>query len=119
MGDSSVWSIDRIAAANLLADLRLEPSEANLERVERHFAQHRLNAMEWAAKRAQSTIIARVEEASARYFPHHGQEWAAGFCCAEQQIATVGSSEILQIETGKAASKGQILRRLVRQARKG
>jgi hypothetical protein len=119
MDESNVWSMDRLAAANLLADLRLEPNDANLERVERHFAQHRLTAMEWAAKRAQSSIIARVEAASARYFPHHGEEWAAGFCCAEQQIATVGSVEMLQIDTGKAASKGQILRRMVRQAREG
>ena len=68
MDESNVWSMDRLAAANLLADLRLEPNDANLERVERHFAQHRLAAMEWAAKRAQSSIIARVEAASARYF---------------------------------------------------
>jgi len=119
MDDSSVWSMDRLAAANLLTELRLESSEANLEHAERHFARHRMTAMEWAAKRVQSSMIARVEAASARYFPHHSEEWAAGFCCAEQQIATVGSAEMLQIDAGKAATKGEILRRMVRRARDG
>ena len=118
MDESNAWSVDRIAASNLLTNLQLEASAANLERVERHFAQHRQSAMEWAAKRAQSSIIEQVEAAARRYFPHHSGDWAAGFCCAEQQIATIGAREMLQVETGKAASKGQILRRLVRHARK-
>ena len=118
MDEPNMWSVDRIAASNLLTDLQLEASTANLERVERHFARHRQTAMECAAKRAQSSIIEQVETASRRYFPQHNEDWAAGFCCAEQQIATIGAREMLQIETGKAQSKGQILRYLVRHARK-
>jgi hypothetical protein len=86
---------------------------------EQHFASHRETALEWAAKRARSSMIEELEEASLRHFPEHEEEWCAGFQVAELQVASMGTRELLRTDFGKASTKGQILRRLVRQARTG
>ncbi|HJT38713.1 MAG TPA: hypothetical protein VJ762_00115 [Sphingobium sp.] len=118
MTDSDSWSVDRLAANNLLAHLGLEATADTLERVERHFAQHRRTAMEWATQRVHATIIDRFEAASQDYFLHHSEEWTEGFRFAEQQVAGMTARDLLQTDPGQPQSKGQILRHLVRHARR-
>lgn len=119
MDDSDILSGDRVAASNLLIHLRVEATQATLDLAARHFAKHRQTAMEWAAQRAQASILDCFEDSSQRYFPHHDEKWSEGFRCAEQQIASMTIRYMLQLDVGKAQTKGQILRRLVRHSRKG
>ena len=117
MDESEIWSVDRLAASNLLARLQLEATPDTLAQAERQLAEHRRTAMEWAAERAHASMVTALEDASQRYFPDRREDWCAGYRCAEQQAAAMTVPAMLRLTQGKAATKGQILRRLVRRAR--
>lgn len=117
MDESDIWSVDRLAASTLLARLGLDTDANALTMAERQFGEHRATAMEWAAKRAHASVLEIMEEGSARYFPHEDEQWCAGYCRAQQQAAAMSIHDLLKLLPGKPASKGQILRRLVRRAR--
>ena len=118
MTDSDSWSVDRLAANNLLAHLGLEATADKVEWVEQHFARHRRTAMDWAAQRVHASIIDRFEAAAGDYFRHRSEAWTEGFRFAEQEVAGLTARDLLKTDTGQAQSKGQILRSLVRHARR-
>jgi hypothetical protein len=117
MAESNFWSMDRLAATNLLASLKLEASAETLDMVAEHFARHRQSSIGWAAERAHSHMTRRLEAASTTYFAERSEEWADGFRFAEQQIATTMPEELLELGPDRMRTKGQVLRALVRQAR--
>jgi hypothetical protein len=113
----SAWSIDRIAALNLLADLGLEHSAENIAKATRHCADHRRHAIRWAAEKAHGTIVGRLEDAATAEFLREHPERAEGYRFAEQQVMTAAPRDLLQLAPEESPSKGQILRHLVRRAR--
>jgi len=117
MGDSNVWDVDRLAASNLLAELKLDAGEAKLEAAAKHFARHRLNSNSAAAERAHSSIVQRLESASTEQFGHTSDEWQEGFIYAEQQVLTMTAEELLDLSPEQERSKGQRVRDMMREAR--
>lgn len=117
MGDSAAWSIDRLAANNLLASLRLEAAAETVDAVAEHFAKHRRDSIEWAANRVHSSIVRRLESAVPDQFARHGEGWADGYRFAEQQIATCIPEQLLELPSDTVRTKGQVLRAMMRQAR--
>lgn len=117
MSDSTAWSMDRLAAQNLLARLNVETTAGNLELAAEHFARHRDDAIGWAAERAHARMVKALEAAGPMHFSNRSEDWAEGFRFAEHQVATILPEELLDLGPARIRSKGQVLRALVRQAR--
>jgi len=117
MDQPTHWGIDRLAAGNLVAQLKLEATEDLIDLVTRHFSEHRRNLVGWAAERTQSAIIERMEEAATSLFAHHDENWARGFSQAEEVVFTTEPRALLELDPSPPRSQGQILRSMVRQAR--
>jgi len=118
MDRATHWSVDRLAASNLLAQLKIDPSEDLIDLVARHFAEHRRNLVSWAAERTQSAIIEEMESAATSLFTHHDEQWIRGFSRAEEIICTLQPKALLDLDPHPPRSQGQILRSMVRQARR-
>lgn len=118
MGESTVWSVDRIAAEALLRDVGLDVSEQAIDQIAAHFARHRHAAHSWAAERVCSAMFQNMESYSVTTFGHHGPEWSDGFRAAEQYVLSLRPRDLLDTETPPPRTKGQILRGMVRQARR-
>lgn len=118
MGELRFWEIDRLAASNLLARLQIEVTPAIVEEVATEFARHRKDVEQWVAERVQSQIVSELEERSMRDFGRMDESWNSGFSAAEELIATLMPNELLDQPYGKAPSKGEVLRSMVREARK-
>lgn len=117
MDHATHWSVDRLAASNLLAQLKLDASDDLIDLVTRHFADHRRNLVSWAAERTQSAIFEAMETASPSFFAQHEEAWAGGFRQAEEIVRTLEPETLLKLDPGPPRSKGQFLRSMVRQAR--
>ncbi|HEY1125206.1 MAG TPA: hypothetical protein VGE65_06205 [Sphingobium sp.] len=118
MNNATHWSVDRLAASNLLAQLKLEASDDLIDLVTRHFAEHRRNLVGWAAERTQSAIVEQMEAAATSLFQHHDEDWIRGFSQAEEFVFTIEPKALLDLEPSPPRSQGQILRSMVRQARR-
>lgn len=117
MTESRIWSVDRVAATDLLTRLGLDASDDRMTLVADHFARHRSSACEWAATRIQGNVLQRLEDEAVDQLQHRSDAWADGFRSAEQAVATLSQSELLGIRDLRARTKGQMLRSMVRQAR--
>ena len=113
----SHWTVDQLAANNLLAALKLEATPERLDLVTDHLAQHREDQISWAANRLQSRLIGLLEDISTRSFERHSDDFTQGFRYAEQQILTQDPRHLVDVSPKPARSQGQILRTMVRQAR--
>jgi histidinol dehydrogenase len=118
MNEAGVWTVDQVAAAGLLAALGLEAKTDTLEKVVVHLARHRLDACEWAAERVHDAVVRRMEAASTEIFTHHDAQWTEGFRAAEHLVLTARPAELLDLEPLRARSKGQVLRAMVREAKR-
>jgi len=118
MASAGYWSADRLAATNLLAQLKLEAPDDVIDTVARHFSDHRRSMMQWAGARTQSAIVEAMEAASTDYFAQRSEEWVRGFCQAEELIFTLNPRELAELEPAPPRSQGQILRSMVREARR-
>ena len=118
MTDTRCWEIDRLAAKRLLDCLTIEVTPAMIDEVATAFADHRAEVQRWTADRVQSRIIGVLEEQSVQDFAQRDADWANGFIAAEQMVARLSLNELLDQPHGKAQSKGQVLRSLMRGARK-
>ncbi len=67
MDHATHWSVDELAAGNLLAQLKIDASDDLIDIVTRHFSEHRRNLVGWAAERMQSAIIEEMESAAPRF----------------------------------------------------
>lgn len=119
MVDSSAWTVDRLAANTLLTKLKLEATADMVDLAAQHFAEHRRNSIGWAAERAHSAIVRKLESPPPSHLDRENEHWMDGFRYAEQQILTTSPEDLLELAPEKARSKGQVLRALVRQARSG
>lgn len=117
MGNGKSWSADQLAARNLFTSLNIKASVQDIENAAEHFARHRQSFLIWAAQRAHSYIVKKLEAASLTYFPHRASDWTDGFRFAEQQIASMMPQELLDLGPIQTTSKGQLLRQLLREAR--
>ncbi|WP_139139457.1 hypothetical protein [Sphingobium phenoxybenzoativorans] len=117
MDDSRVWSVDRLAAKQLLAGLALEYTDDMEDVVAQHFARHRRSCSTWAAERVHSNVLRKLEDGSAIYFQRECDKWTDGFRFAEQQLMSVDPEELLETTPVETWTKGQYLRAMVRQAR--
>jgi|GEM_PF-1523383 len=118
MTELRFWEIDRLAASRLLVRLEIEATPTIVEEVAIEFAQHRQDVERWVAERVQSQIVSKLEERSKRDFARMDESWNSGFSAAEELIATLMTNELLDQPYGKAPSKGQMLRSMVKEARK-
>lgn len=117
MNDSNSWAIDRLAATTLFARLKVDVTADMVERAAEHLAEHRRNSISWAAERAHSSMVQRLESASMTHGATRSDEWRDGFCYAEQQVMTMMPEDLLELGPDRTRTKGQVLRTLVRQAR--
>jgi len=117
MTESELWSVDRIAAVNLLLSLGLKLDPADELLIAGHFARHRRDAQEWTAERVRERVVGKLEETSFEFCARNSEEWAQGFLRAEQTVMTMTPADLIGAEVGKAPSRGQVLRALVRRAK--
>lgn len=118
MSESRCWEVDRIAARRLLDRLKINATSAVVEEVAVEFAEHRKDVEQWVAGRVQSKFVKLLEARSMQDFAQMGDDWANGFRAAEELVATLSETEMLDQPIGKARSKGQVLRSMVRVARR-
>lgn len=109
----AIWSVDRLAATQLLAGLKVPDSSEVTDHVAELFARHRECAQAWAAARVQASSIRKLEAVSVELFDRKSEEWADGFRAAEAQLVAASPHDLLGTSAGKAQTAGQILRRLV------
>jgi len=117
MIESRIWSVDILAATDLLTRLGLEANDDRMALVADHLARHRLSACEWAAERMIGNVTQRLEDEAREQLQHRSDAWADGFRSAEQAVVTMSHGEMLGIRAPRGRTKGQMLRTLVRQAR--
>ena len=118
MGESSCREVDRLAARRILDRLKIKVIPEIIEEVAAELAEHRKSSEQWAAGRAQSEIIRELEERSMQDFGRMCEDWANGFRAAEELVATLSLAKLLGQPIAGARSKGQVLRSMVRDARK-
>jgi hypothetical protein len=118
MDHSTHWSVDSLAASNLLAQLKLDATDDLVGLVTRHFSEHRRNMVEWAAERVHDNVVRAMEDASTGSFSYRSEDWVRGFQHAEELVVGMTPRELLQLEADQTRSKGQILRTMVRQSRR-
>lgn len=119
MGDARYWEIDRVAAAELLATLREAPEADWGEIAAEAIAKTRRQSYDWAAKRVRQTALGVLEREAADAFQHKDAIWTDGFRHAEKCLLATSPSDLLGVTTRPAPTKGQILRTLLRSARRG
>ncbi len=76
MTESTIWSVDRIAAGNLSLSLGLKLDPADELLIAEHFARHRRDAQEWAAERTRDRIVSKLETASIELCPRSSDDWS-------------------------------------------
>lgn len=118
MSESRCWEVDRLAAKRLLDRLKIETTPAIVEEIGVVIAEHRKNSEMWIAGRIQSKLIRELETRSMQDFGRMDDDWRNGFMAAEAVVATLSIDELLDQPSGEARSKGQVLRSMVRDARK-
>lgn len=118
MGDGSVWEIDRLAAAELLALLRVTPEADWAILAAKAFSKSRLQSYEWAARRVHESVIKTLEAESIETFERKEPVWTDGFRHAEECLMAKSPSELLEVAVRPSKSKGQVLRSLFRTAKR-
>lgn len=118
MGDGSVWEIDRLAAAELLALMRVTPEADWAILAARAFSKSRLQSCEWAARRVHEAVIKTLEAESIETFDRKEPVWTDGFRHAEECLMAKSPSELLEVVVRPSRSKGQVLRSLLRTAKR-
>ena len=97
MNDSNNWAIDRLAANTLFARLKMEVTADMVDAAAAQFAEHRRNSISWAAERAHSSMVQRLESASMTHGIERTDDWRSGFCHAEQQVMTMTPEDLLEL----------------------
>ena len=115
--DTTHWTVDQLAASNLLAALGVEATPEQLALATEHIARHRQDQISWAAERVHSRLVDMLENVSTEAFVHENEDFTRGFRYAEQQILTLDPQRLLELASERPRSQGQFLRAMVRQAR--
>lgn len=117
MSDSRIWSVDRIAANNLFADLGIKADDRQLASAAEHFARHRGDAQDWAAERVHVNIMENLAAATGDLSQDRDDAWMDGYLYAEQSVITLSQEELLGMMPEHRPTKGQVLRSMLRHAR--
>lgn len=118
MSNDGVWEVDRVAAADLLAALGAAPEPEWGVIVAQALARHRRQSYDWASQRARQSALQILEKEAAETFQRHNGEWVDGFRHAEKCLVTTTPWALLGLPADQPRSKGQILRSLVRSAKR-
>lgn len=117
MTDSGVWTVDQLAAARVVRELNLSLSAHDTERLAELLADHRFDALDFAISRARVTVSDAIRDVLDRN-RHKSGEWSDGCRSAEMAILTEMSGAIQNLKPKRTRSKGQVIRSLIRQARR-
>ena len=115
--DTTHWTVDQLAACNLLAALGVEATPEQLALTTSHISRHRQDQIGWAAERVHSRLVDMLEKVSTESFVHESEDFTQGFRYAEQQILTLDPRQLLELASERPRPQAQILRAMVRQAR--
>lgn len=118
MVSTTAWETDRIAARKVLAVLGLPPESELIDAAVQVMTQHREQSMEYAAERIQAHIVRQLETEGPQRFIRESEDWARGFNYAEELLITATPADLLEIAPAPPRSKGQLLRTMIRAARK-
>jgi hypothetical protein len=118
MEDGSVWDVDRVAATELLALLRDAPEADWRSLAAKAFCRARLQSYEWAARRVHESAIKVLEAEATETFHRKEPVWTDGFRHAEECLTAKAPSELLEVITRPSRSKGQVLRSIMRSAKR-
>jgi hypothetical protein len=118
MRDSSIWTIDEVAAANLSRALGDGFTEDQVATIAKHMSYHRRGAIDLLASRIRANVLGRIERAIADGAMHRSDEWSDGCRTAEAIVIEAISPQRLSIVLPDAPSKGQILRKMLGDARR-
>lgn len=118
MGDENVWEVDRIAAEELLTCLKEAPQADWGILAAKAFSKTRLQSYEWAARRVHQSAIKVLETEATEMFQRKEPMWADGYRHAAQRLMIKSPSELLNVITRPARSKGQVLRSFFRSAKR-
>ena len=118
MGDENVWEVDRIAAAELLAFLKVAPQEDWGILAAKAFSKTRLQSYEWASRRVHQSAIKVLETEATEMFQRKESMWTEGYRHAEECLMAKSPSELLDVITRPSRSKGQVLRSFLRSTKR-
>ena len=118
MTTSDTWEVDRLAAAELLARLKEAPEGEWGTIAAEAIASMRLHNYDWAAQRVRQSMLATLEREADRTFRDRDASWSDGFVHAEKCLLATSTSDLLGVTSRPARSKGQVLRALLRSARR-
>lgn len=119
MGDAHYWEVDRMAAAELLATLKEHPEAEWGVIAAEAIAKTRRQSYEWAAQRVRQSALAVLEREASGAFQHKEATWTDGFRHAEKCLMATSPTQLLGVTTRPAPTKGQVLRALLRSAKRG
>ena len=118
MGELRSWGVDKLVATRILGRLDVEATPALVEEVAAELAEHRKDVEQWVADRVRSRTVKILEDRSIEVFGQMEEDWTNGFRAAEELVARLSPDQLLDQPSGKAPSKGQVLRSMVKTARK-
>lgn len=118
MAESHVGHIDQIAAALLVRDIGLVLDGEQMGELERHLAKHRTSTLDLAVSRIQARISDAILRLVGEAQAYRSGDWSNGCRSAEAAVLAITSDVLYEIRPREARSKGQILRAMLRQARK-
>jgi len=112
-----IWETDQLAARKLLANLRLDPDDANLQIAAEAFSLQRELICEWNSKIVGRDAVEALETESIRSFQDRAEIWNDGFRSAQQCLRKHFAQQIFKTNAVKILTKGQILRNMIRNAK--
>lgn len=118
MHESQRLEVDNLAAKALLGSLGLEATPEHLNLAAAQLAEHRNSYVSWLLGRAHSKIVEILETRFRECLDRKSEDWVAGYQFAEQEVARLMPEDLAGLVQDRPRSKGQILRSMVREARR-
>jgi hypothetical protein len=116
MTEPSVWSVDRLAAAKVVRELKLTVTDDQMRHLSELMAEHRMDTLDVSMSRVVEKISDTTQGVLDRN-QHQTGNWFDGFRTAEGAIIALVSYAVQEMRPIQQRSAGQIFRSLLRQAR--
>ena len=110
--------VDELAGHNLLIALGVERSDRNVEIATQHMRLHREGAQTFHLEQTQASLWHRLEDAYLQHSRLQEGDRAEGYFAAEQEVMNWFDEQGDDVEGAHPASKGRILRTMVRQKKR-
>lgn len=114
---SSIWSVDRIAAANLCRALGIDPNDERVAIASEHLADHRSDAFKLAVSRFAPKIHGKIHDLLMSNSHFRDAHWSDGCRAAEQAIISITASDLSGMRDTPPLTKGRALRAMIRATR--